>query len=89
MQLRVNPAVQYDAQTNTYAAWCTELSVATSAPSPQEAKVALVDAMRVAAEFVTGHSGTIGQMILRQAPYADLIAGMTDQELAEAIVVRA
>ncbi|MFQ6097475.1 MAG: hypothetical protein ACE5O2_07065 [Armatimonadota bacterium] len=87
-ELSIHPVVEYDPETNTYAAWCDELSVATSAPTAQDAKIALVDAMRLAADFVAGHAATVGSLIFRHAPYADLISKMTDQELAETIDVR-
>ena len=86
-QLSLSPTVAYDSTTDTYAAWCDQLAVATSAPTEQEAKAALVDAMRVAAEYVLSHLRSASAHMFAYAPYAEAVASRGDEELTALIDV--
>ena len=86
-QLTISPAVAYDPATDTYAAWCDELDVATSAPTAEEAMQALLSAMRMAAEYVLGNVGSAGSGMYAYVPYAEAVASRADAELKALIDV--
>jgi len=87
-QLNLSPAVVYDPATDTYAAWCDELAVATSGPTAEEAKAALLSAMRLAADYVLGNMKSAGSALFAYVPYAEAVARRGDDELKALIDVR-
>ena len=80
-QLTLSPTVAHDPATGTYAAWCDELAVATSALTEEEARDALLNAMRLAAEYVLGNVASARSHLLASVPYAEAIAARSDEEL--------
>ena len=80
-QLTLSPTVAYDDATGTYAAWCDELAVATSAPTEQGARDALLNAMRMAAEYVLSNAGSARSHMFAFVPYAEAVATRGDEEL--------
>jgi len=84
---RLAPVVCYDASTGTFAAWCDELAVATSAPTEEEARLALVNAMRAAANYALRNAISLGPALAGQVPAAELVAQKSDSELAALIHV--
>lgn len=79
-KLTFQPVIELDPSTQTYAAWCDELGVATSGRTPEEAKQMLADAMLMAAAFTVQHKKTLRWDLLAQLPYAELIHGKSPQE---------
>jgi hypothetical protein len=88
-QLSISPIVAYDPGTDTYAAWCDELAVATSAPTAEEAAQALLSAMRMATEYVLDNVGSAGSAMYAYVPYAEAVASRGDEELKALIDVQA
>jgi hypothetical protein len=86
-QLTLSPTIAYDVTTDTYAAWCDELAVATSAPTAEEAGVFLLSAMRMAAEYVLGNAQSAGSAMYKYVPYAEAVASMDDDNLKALIDV--
>lgn len=80
-KLTINPVIEFDQSTHTYAAWCDELGVATSARTDKEAVAMLADAMMMAAAFTIQHKNTLRWELLGQLPYAELIHGKSLQEI--------
>ncbi len=80
-KLTINPVIEFDPSTHTYAAWCDELGVATSGRTEKEAVAMLADAMMMAAAFTIQHKNTLRWELLGQLPYAEMIHGKSFQEI--------
>lgn len=84
---RLAAVVAFDPETKTFAAWCDQLGVATSAPTEDEARTALIEAMRMAADFVLTNAASLGGGLVGQVPAAEVVAKRNDEELADLIHV--
>lgn len=84
---RIAPVIAYDAETQSFAAWCDELAVATSAPTEEEARQGLVNAMRVAADYALRNAASLGPALAGQVPAAEMVSKKSDTELADLIHV--
>ena len=80
-RLSFQPIIELDPSTQTFAAWCDELCVATSARTPEEARLMLADAMVMAAAFTVQHKKTLRWDLLAQLPYAEMIHGRSLPEI--------
>jgi hypothetical protein len=86
-QLKLSPTIDYDPSTDTYAAWCDELAVATSAPTAEKARDALLSAMRLASEYVLTNAPSATSDLYAYVPYAEAVASRGDEELKTLIDV--
>ncbi len=84
---RATMVVRRDDETDTFAAWCDELDVATSAPTAEAATEALLEAMRIAARFALRHARSAGRAFIAQLPLAEWVAQAEDAELRELVHV--
>ena len=87
LQVKLSLTVGRDPATDVYAAWCDELAVATSAPTMDEAKDALVSALRLAAEYALSNARSATSEMFAQVPYAEAVASRGDEELKALIHV--
>ena len=87
-QLKLSPTVAYDPTTQSYAAWCDELAVATSGSTEEEARTALSSAIRMAAEYILGSVRSARSDMLASVPYAEAVASRSDEELEALINAR-
>ncbi len=86
-QLKLSPTIEYDPTTATYAAWCDELAVATSAPTAEKATEALLSAMRLATEYALANARSATSDLYAYVPYAEAVASRGDEELKALINV--
>jgi predicted RNase H-like HicB family nuclease len=84
---RATTVVCRDEETGSFAAWCEELDVATSGPTAEAAADALVEAMRVAADFALRHAQSVGPTFFAQLPLAEWVARASDAEIKERVDV--
>ena len=87
-RVQLSPVVEHDPTTQTYAAWCDELAVATSGSTAQEAQDALLNAMRLAAEYVLGNARSARSTFFAYVPWAEAVASRSDDELKALMDVR-
>lgn len=83
--LRLDLEIEYDAETQSYAAWCDRLGVATSAPTAGHAQEMLLDAILQATDFVLRNRNSLRHEMLGQVVAAELLQGLSEQELREFI----
>ena len=84
-RLRLDLEIEYDAETQTYAAWCDRLGVATSAPTAGHAQEMLLDALLQAADFALKNRNSLRHEFVGQVVVAEMLLGLPEQELREFI----